>query len=378
MKIGVVGLRGLAEGLGGVEKVVCETSIRLSRMGADITCFCRYGYSCDNTFKGVTLRNIKTLNSKHGETALYAFRSMREAAKSDFDLIHVHAMATAILAWIPKLYGKKVITSIHGLDWQRAKWGFIARVILRFGEWCAVHFSDYIVCVSLSLYTYFKMRYPGHNIVYIPNGCDDYDVNIKLDPPKGLKKKEYLLYMGRLVPEKGAHKLLKAFMSLKTDMKLIIAGGSSFTSEYEVKLRRMAQGDNRIIFPGVISGEEKERYLLNAYAFVMPSEIEGLPLALLESCSRGICPIVSAIPTTIEVLGDFDTSRGFLFDPYSITQLKTALNSCIENPELTEVLGARAKERVQKNYNWDLISQGLYSLYSIAKDKNNKGHVDEP
>ena len=376
MKIGIIGLRGLSEGLGGVEKVVKETSVRLFKMGFDITCFCRHKYSTDNVYEGVKLLNIKTLNTKHGETAVYAIRSMLQIIRTDFDLIHIHALASAFLAWIPKIFGKKVVTTIHGLDWQRAKWGVLARVILRLGEWCAVHFSDCIICVSLSLYTYFKMRYPDHNIVYIPNGCDNY-IDVKLDPPCGLEKKSYLLYMGRLVPEKGAHKLLKVFLSLNTDMKLVIAGGTSFTSGYETRLKKLAEGCDRVIFPGVISGVEKEKYLVNAYAFVMPSEIEGLPIALLESCSRGICPIVSAIPTTIEVLGDFDISRGFLFDPYSQTQLKVAIESCIDNPELTKALGERAKERVEKTYNWDVISQSLYHLYNLVCADHQQGNNDE-
>ncbi len=363
MKIAIIGLRGLGDGLGGVEKVVTETSTRLVNQGIDLTCFCKESYSQNDLYSNVKLINIKTLNTKHGETGLYALKAIIKASRSDFNILHLHALASSFLSWIPKLYGKNVITTIHGLDWQRAKWGYIARSILKIGEAFAVTFSDAIICVSLSLYTYFKMRYPRKRIIYIPNGCDLPDEN-EYAPPAGLNKDGYILYMGRLVPEKGAHKLISAFNALNTDCKLVIAGGGTFSSKYEQQLKEMASHNPNIIFPGIITGESKEQYLRNALAFVLPSEIEGLPIALLESSCRGICPIVSAIPTTVEILGDWTISRGYTFDPYSLKQLRTALETCISNPQLTKELGQRARERVRSLYNWDLISSSIHEIYN--------------
>lgn len=368
MKIAMIGLRALGDGFGGVEKAVTETSVRLQKSGVDVTCYGRQRYSTAAEYQGVRLINFSTLSTKHGETGVYALKAILQASRADYDIIHLHALASSFLSWVPRLFSKHVVTTVHGLDWQRAKWGFVARSVLKMGEWCSVCFSDVVICVSLSLYTYFKMRYPDKRIVYIPNGCDIPD-ELEYLPPQGLSKGGYLLYMGRLVPEKGAHKLISAFRTLKTDASLIIAGGDTFTSDYVTKLHALAGGDPRIRFVGTITGEEKERYLRNALAFVLPSEIEGLPIALLESCCRGVCPVVSAIPTTIEVLGDLNLSCGYLFDPYSEAQLAAALESCIANPELTMALGQRARERTLSLYNWDLISKSLEETYSsILKD----------
>src|SRR5262249_30336241 len=154
------GLRGIEDGLGGVEKVVREVSVRLAAKGASVTCFCRSRYNKRAEFQGVKLVNTRTIYTKHMETAFYALGSMLKAARGDFDVIHIHALASSSLAWIPKWFSKKkVVVTVHGLDWQRAKWGFLARKVLQASEGCAVRFADLTVCVSLSLQIYFRMRY---------------------------------------------------------------------------------------------------------------------------------------------------------------------------------------------------------------------------
>jgi glycosyltransferase involved in cell wall biosynthesis len=163
MKVAMIGLRGLDDGLGGVEKVVRELSTRLVGQGVEVTCYCRPRYNTHTEWEGVRLINTRTLYTKHAETAFYAFGSIVQATRGDYDVIHIHALASAFLAWIPRWFSrKKVVVTIHGLDWQRAKWGLLARQILKLGEWCAVHFSNYTTCVSLSLLVYFQMRYLHH------------------------------------------------------------------------------------------------------------------------------------------------------------------------------------------------------------------------
>jgi glycosyltransferase involved in cell wall biosynthesis len=359
----MVGLRGIEEGLGGVEKAVREISVRLAATGVDVTCFCRPAFNARTEFNGVKLINTRTIYSKHLETALYAAGSILKASRGDYDVIHIHALATSSLAWIPKWFTKKkVVVTIHGLDWQRAKWGYFARKILQFGEKCAVRFSDVTICVSLSLNIYFQMRYMNRSFAYIPNGCDPAPP-FAPPPPDGFAAKGYVLFMGRLVPEKGVHRLIEAYRGLKTEMPLVIAGPEMHAEEYCKTLRKMAEGDARIRFVGPVTGETKERLLAHAYVFVLPSEIEGLPVSVLEAACRGVCPVVSSIPTTIEVLGERGLARGFTFDSGSSSELRTVLETCLENPELVDALGRQAKEYVVSHYNWDAVARETKRVY---------------
>ncbi len=367
MKIAMVGLRGLADGLGGVEKVVRELSTRLVEQGADVTCYCKARYSSEVEHKGVKLINLPTIYSKHLETAIYAFLATFRAARSDCDIVHIHALASAIFAWIPRLYGKRVVISVHGLDWQRAKWGRLARMLLRFGEWCTVRQAHLITCVSLSLQIYFRMRYPKCAAAYIPNGCDRVS---KTPPPhKDYAPKSYFLYMGRLVPEKGIHRLIDAYSQLDTDKQLLIAGPQSHAVSYVERLKKEASNNSQIHFIGAITGETKEQILSHAYAFVLPSDIEGLPIAVLEASSRKVCPIVSSIPTSLELLGERTLLRGFVFDPESSVQLREALRASLDSPELTATLGEVACNYVSANYNWDNIATQLHEAYSLCMRK---------
>lgn len=368
MKVAMVGMRGIDEQLGGVEKAVREISVRLAASGVDVTCFCRPRFNKLSEYKGVKLVNTRTLYGKHSETALYALGSILKATRGDFDVIHIHALASSSLAWIPRWFSKKkIVVTIHGLDWQRAKWGFLARRILQFSEKCAVKYSDITICVSLSLQIYFQMRYLNHSFAYIPNGCDPAPKSpVEIPAPDGLEKKGYILFMGRLVPEKGVHRLIEAYRGLKTEKPLIIAGPEMHAADYCKSLRKLAEGDARIRFVGSVAGEQKERLLTHAYVFVLPSEIEGLPVSVLEAASRGICPVVSSIPTTIEVLGERGLARGFTFDSSSPAELRTALETCLENPELVEALGQQAKDYALSQYNWDAIAAETKRVYERA------------
>jgi len=363
MKIAMIGMRGLDDGLGGVEKAVREISTRLVKHGAEVTCYCRPKYNDKTEYEGVKLVNASTFYSKHAETAFYAANALWKAARSDADIVHVHAMASAGLCWLPKrIAGKKVVVTIHGLDWQRAKWGKLAQGILKRGERAAVKHADHIICVSQSLFVYFYMRYMLTNLSMIPNGCDDVPDELP-PPPEGFKSKGYLLYLGRLVPEKGADKLIEAYREIKTDMPLVIAGPITHAAAFGDRLRELAGDDPRIHFPGTVRGAEKDALLANAYAFVLPSQIEGLPITVLEASSWGICPIISSIPTTIEALGDHNLVRGYTMNPYSVPEIRTALSSCIEQPEMTENLGDAAREYATSNFNWDVIARRTLRVY---------------
>ena len=361
MKIAMIGLRGLGDGMGGIEKAVREIAVRMASDGHQVTCYCKSVYSQADSFEGVDLRNIPTVKGKYLETMLYSLRAILEASKKDYDIIHIHALASSCLAWIPKfLYSKKVIITVHGLDWQRAKWGFCARQLLKFGEWASAKFTDMTICVSRSLSLYYKMKYSREDICYIPNGCDR--SNDQHKSWAQFKSGSYFLYLGRLVKEKGVHRLIKAYKKMNTKKKLIIAGPDS-DPEYAKSLHELAKGHDNIIFTGAVYDQAKVQLLANAYLFVLPSEIEGLPIALLEAGSYGVCSAVSHIPTCDEVIDNKILSSAFSFDPYKEEEIKTVLELADQCPQIVEALSSKLQEHILNEYNWDDISSETLSAY---------------
>ena len=206
------------------------------------------------------------------------------------------------------------------------------------------------------------MRYPGIKFSMIPNGCDNIKKTV-LQPPNGLAKKKYILYMGRIVPEKGIHKLILAYKKISTDYPLIIAGPDQHASDYVKYLKSITDDHPKIHFVGSLSGEVKEQYLANSYLFVLPSEIEGLPIALLEAASYAVCPLVSNIPTAVEVLGTKELARGYVCDTGSIKELQTVLELALENEALSNQLGKVVQLHVEKHFNWDRITTQTFSVY---------------
>ena len=207
------------------------------------------------------------------------------------------------------------------------------------------------------------MRYLNCQFSYIPNGCDKLDGS-SIPAPDDMKSKNYILYMGRLVPEKGVHKLIEAFKEVTSDMELIIAGPGTHAEEYNKQLREMAKGDERIRFIGSIADQRKVSVLAHAYMFVLPSDIEGLPIALLEAASYGVCPVITSIPIAMEVLGERDLARGFVFDPQSTNELVTIFETAMATPELVTALGEVAQTNVLSKYNWDSISHMTSNVYN--------------
>ena len=222
--------------------------------------------------------------------------------------MHIHAEGPAFFCWIPKLFGKRVISTIHGLDWAREKWKFgVGSKFIRQGEKNAVKYADEIIVLSKDVQKYFLETY-GRETHFIPNGVNRPEVReAKLITDHfGLEKDSYILFLGRLVPEKGIRYLVEAFKNVKTDKKLVIAGGSSDTDSFMEELKELAKGDDRILFTGFVQGAMLDELYSNAYIYTLPSDLEGMPLSLLEAMSYGNCCLVSDIPECAEVVEDKD------------------------------------------------------------------------
>ncbi|NTO71428.1 glycosyltransferase family 4 protein [Enterococcus faecium] len=369
LKICMLGHKRIPSREGGIEIVVEELATRMVALGHEVTCYNRSGPHVsgkqfdqhkNKEYKGVKLKTIFTLNIK-GIAAMSSsvFGGIR-AAFGKYDIVHFHAEGPCAMLWLPKLFGKRCVATIHGLDHQREKWNKLASTYIMLGEKCAVKFADEIIVLSESVQNYFEDIY-GRKTRFIPNGVKKIEIKSAglITEKYGLTKDSYILFLGRLVPEKGIRYLIEAFKDVQTDKKLIIAGGSSDTDEFANELKELAKGDERIIFTGFVQGQELEELYSNAYIYTLPSDLEGMPLSLLEAMSYGNCCIVSNISECTEVVED----KAMIFKKSDVSDLKIRLEEACNQSEMVKVLKNQATEFICSKYNWDKIVQETLNLY---------------
>lgn len=373
LKICMLGHKRIPSREGGIEIVVEELATRMVALGHEVTCYNRGGHHVsgkefdqqkNKEYKGIKLKTVFTLNVK-GIAAMSAsvFGGIR-AALGNYDVVHFHAEGPCAMLWLPKLFGKRCVATIHGLDHQRAKWGKLASTYIMLGEKCAVKFADEIIVLSEGVQKYFEETY-GRKTRFIPNGVNRPEIKpAELITEKyGLTKDSYILFLGRLVPEKGIRYLIEAFQDVQTDKKLVIAGGSSDTDEFANELKGLAKGDDRILFTGFVQGQELEELYSNAYVYTLPSDLEGMPLSLLESMSYGNCCIVSDISECTEVVED----KAIIFKKSDVSDLKIKIQEACNQSELVQGLKKQATNFICSKYNWDKIVQETLNLYRGTK-----------
>lgn len=362
----MLGQKRVPGGEGGVEVVVEELSVRMVEKGHEVTCYNRSGRHLDRKikeYKGICLKTVPTIDFKGIAAMTSSISGAIIAMFHPFDVIHFHAEGPAFMCWLPKMFGKKVCVTIHGLDHQRAKWGFIARTYIMLGEKSAVHFADEIIVLSRSTQKYFEDTY-GRKTVYIPNGVNS-PVPNEADmiwKSYGLRKDDYILYLGRIVPEKGEACLIQAFEQVKTDKKLVIAGRASDTDDYMILLKKMAEKDDRIIFTGFVQGQLKRELYSNAYLYTLPSELEGMPLSLLEAMSYGNCCLTSDIPECMEVVED----KAVTFQKGDVEDLREKLQMLCDNTDLVEQYRKKAADFICNKYKWEDVVQKTLDIYKTG------------
>jgi glycosyltransferase involved in cell wall biosynthesis len=142
-------------------------------------------------------------------------------------------------------------------------------------------------------------------------------------------------------------------------MKVVIAGGISDSRQYYEQVRQVAGGDPRFVFTGYVQDKELEELYSNAAFYVLPSDLEGMPLSLLEAMSYGRCCLTSDIPECAEVMGDF----GITFKHGDTESLRTHLEQLIADSDLCARLGSAARQHVSVANNWDRIVQQTLGVY---------------
>lgn len=378
LRIAMLGHKRVPSREGGVEIVVGELSQRMVKYGHTVTCYNRKGHHVSGAdfdgaalceYKGVRLKSVWTLN-KRGLSAMTAsFSASLRAAFGKYDIVHFHAEGPCAMLWLPKLFGKRCIATIHGLDHKRAKWGKFASGYIRFGEKCAAKYADEIIVLSEAVQKYFYDVYERET-VFIPNGvtCLEKKSADEITKRFELKKEDYILFLGRLVPEKGLRYLVEAFKNVKTDKKLVIAGGASEAGDFEAELKALAADDERIIFTGFVQGSVLEELYSNAYIYVLPSDLEGMPLSLLEAMSYGNCCLTSDIPECADVLGE----HGVTFKQGDVSDLAYNIQYLCDNRSAVDKFKETASEYICRKYDWESVTRQTEALYFGRKEVEEK------
>lgn len=369
MKIAMIGHKRIPSREGGVEIVVEELSTRLAQKGYAVDVYNRKGNNVLDSniktkkikeYKGVNIKTIFTINKKGLDALIYSFFASLIVSFKKYDCIHYHAEGSCAMLWIPKMFHKRIIVTIHGLDWKRSKWGGFASKYIKFGEKVAAKYADEIIVLSEDIKKYFKDTY-NRETKYIPNGVN----KPKKKEPQiitekyGLKKENYILFLARIVPEKGLDYLIDAYNQIDTNVRLVIAGGASHTESYYESIVQKVKDNPKIILTGFVQGEELEELYSNCLLYCLPSDVEGMPISLLEAMSYDRNCLVSNIEENTQVVENYAS----IFEKGNVEDLKEKLIECLK--EKNNRIENEISSYILNKYDWSKIVDKIEKTYFI-------------
>lgn len=364
MRIGIVGTRGIPARYGGFETNVEVTATALVERGHNVTVYCR-GHRGGRPleYRGVKLVYLPVWDRKHIATLEHTALSIFHSIFTSFDIIHIYNVGNAPLLPTLKLFGRRAVISVDGIEWRRPKYGGFACRYMHSAEHFAVRYADAVIVDSKSVGKYYKSQY-GIDPVYIPYGADWRTNHSETGVLRelGLKPMRYILFVGRLMPEKGMHYLIDAFSRLDaSDFKLVIVGDNPYDRRYVESLR--AKQSDRVLFPGVIYDERINDLFENAYLYVSPSEVEGTSPALLSAMGAGVCVLVNGIAEQLETIGN----AGLSYRLNDIDDLTAKMRKLIDNRDMRDSYASLARKWVETHYCWDeIVDSYEYLLSKIA------------
>lgn len=360
LRIAMIGSRGIPASYSGFETAVENLSLRLVKAGHQVTVFCRSTHITypHPFYQGVRLIKLPTIPSKHLDTIVHTFLASLYVLCSPYDLVYVCGVGNSLVAWIPRLTGKKVVLNVDGADWERQKWGRFARWFLRASERWAGWVADVIIADSRKVQDYYLERYHVQS-AFIPYGAAMPETaGVQTLARFGLHPKQYILFVGRLVPENGAHELIAAYRGLATDKSLVVVGDAPYAEDYIRRLK--AEAPAGVIFTGYVFGQGYQELSAHAYVYVLASGVGGTHPVLVEQMAAGNAVLVNGIATNRETIGDagraYDANGG-------IEALRRELQFLLDHPEVVRGLGVRARQRARQHYSWEAVTQQYEELF---------------
>ncbi|MBE9037904.1 glycosyltransferase family 4 protein [aff. Roholtiella sp. LEGE 12411] len=383
MKIAVIGAKGLPPKQGGVEHHCAELYTRIAAQGHTVDLFARSSYTENSwlghyDFQGVRVISLPGGNLRGVDAFITSALGAISAISKKYDIIHFHALGPSLFTCLPKIAtSAKVVVTCHGLDWQRAKWGSFSTRLIQVGEKTAVRFAHKLIVVSNVLQSYFWQTY-GVRTVYIPNAPANYgesDPNFTYGTQLNLQQKRYIMFLGRLVPEKRPDLLVEAFCALKPiGWKLLLVGSVSDTKSFTARLLERVASNRDIVLAGELQGTRLWEIVRGAGLFVLPSDIEGLPLAMLEAMREGIPVLASDIPPHQQLISD---GQGVFFEAGNLDSFIRSLDWAICHPQLLVAMAQNAQRNVQLNYTWNNITDNNLKLYETLSNTVATDNVSE-
>jgi glycosyltransferase involved in cell wall biosynthesis len=359
MKVAILGSRGIPGNYGGFETCAEQISVRLVERGHDVTVYCCKPYSSDGNklYKGVKRVVLPTIRSKNLEKPLYALLSLIHISFTKTDIVLMLGVSASFFCFIPRLFGKKVVINIDGLEWQRKKWGRLASWYLKFSEKMAGVTANMVVTDAKWIRKYYRDTY-GKDSMYIAYGAD-----ISYFPPGetlkkfGLKKDGYILYVSRFEPENNPLLVREAFDKiLNPEKKLVMVGDAPFSDEYIDEIKNTE--NSSIIFTGYQFGDAYRELKSNAYLYIQATEVGGTHPALIEAMGAGNCVLANDVPEHREVLGN----AGIFYKGKE--DLKEKLLIIMQNESLVKEKGQMALKIVEKEYSWESIVDKYEQLFA--------------
>ncbi|WP_414622426.1 glycosyltransferase family 4 protein [Calothrix sp. CCY 0018] len=370
MKIAVIGAKGLPPKQGGIEHYCAEVYPRMVARGHKVDLFARSSYTDTPYSNRYESNGVKVISLSGGkirgiDALITSMEGAAIAAANKYDIVHFHALGPSLFTCLPRIASSaKIVVTCHGLDWQRAKWGNFSTRLIKTGEKAAVKFAHTIVVVSEALQDYFWQTY-NRETIYIPNAPASYsdsNSNFSYGASLGLTKNKYILFLGRLVPEKRPELLLEAFEALKlTGWKLVLAGGISDARAFSAELLQKVAANPHIVYAGELRGSRLAEIVRGAGLFSLPSDVEGMPLVMLEAMREGIPVLASDIPPHRQLLAQH---RGILFEAGNIDSCIRSLEWAINNHTEITLRAIKAQKYVMLNYSWERITSDNLNLYS--------------
>jgi glycosyltransferase involved in cell wall biosynthesis len=359
-RLAMIGSRGVPASYSGIETYVEEVGAFLAQSGVQVAVYCHARYvTRRGRYRGMELRFVPTIPSKHLETIIHTLLASLHVLFCDDEIIHYHAIGPSTLAWLPRLLGRKVVVSVQGIDWQRAKWGWLARKYLQFGEWASAEFPHELIVVSQALLQYYQQKY-RRPIRYIPNGFTNLPpADVASLSSWDLCPDDYVLFVGRLTPEKGCHTLIRAFKQLSTEKKLVLAGKATYLDDYQRQLEAEAQDFPAIRFLGFVPHHLLGQLYRNATLFVHPSELEGMSIALLEALSYSCCVVVSDRPENLEVIQE----NGYSFPTGDSAALACRLQYLLDHPASVQEMRLKACQAAMHLADWSVVADSTLPIY---------------